>query len=130
MGLTAGRLLKIGSCLSAAVFFVPRRGPHERRPGEGFFDPTPAVPVGGNPGTTIGQQRINAFLLAAQIWGETIASDVPIFVLANLASGVTSLIPDADLRRPDAIDPTTVVAQIHAHRATRSRSASDSPGCR
>ena len=26
-------------------------------PGEGFNDPTPAVPVGGNTGTTLGQQR-------------------------------------------------------------------------
>ena len=29
--------------------------------GEGFNDPTPAAPVGGNPGTTIGQQRLNRF---------------------------------------------------------------------
>ena len=31
---------------------------------------------------------------------------LPIFVLANLASGVTSVIPDVDLRRPGAIDPS------------------------
>src|SRR5690242_19174650 len=28
-------------------------------PGEGFNDPTPAAPVGGNTGTTLGQQRLN-----------------------------------------------------------------------
>ena len=30
-------------------------------PGVGFNDPTPVAPVGGNPGTTLGQQRLNAF---------------------------------------------------------------------
>lgn len=51
--------------------------------------------------------------------GETDLTTLPIFALANLASGVTSLIPDVDLRRPDAVDPARVVAQIEAHRATR-----------
>jgi hypothetical protein len=37
--------------------------------GEGFNDPTPATPVGGNPGTTIGQQRLNVFQYAANLWG-------------------------------------------------------------
>lgn len=41
---------------------------------------------------------------------------LPVFVLANLASGVTSVIPDADLRYPGAIDPAGVVTQIQQHR--------------
>ncbi len=60
-------------------------------PGVGFNDPTPAAPVGGNPGTTLGQQRINVFLKAAEIWGEKLDSNVPIFVIAQfvpLAPGV------------------------------------------
>ncbi len=52
--------------------------------GEGFNDPTPAVPVGGNPGLTLGQQRINAFLHAASIWGATLDSSVQINVLATM----------------------------------------------
>jgi olefin beta-lactone synthetase len=44
--------------------------------------------------------------------GESDLTTLPIFVLANLASGVTSIIPDADLRAPGAVDPTPVVAQI------------------
>ncbi len=40
---------------------------------------------------------------------------LPIFLLANLGSGVTSVIPDADLRYPGAIDPARVVAQIQTH---------------
>ncbi|MTV36083.1 PA domain-containing protein [Duganella radicis] len=52
-------------------------------PGSGFNDPTPAVPVGGNTGTTLGAQRLNAFQAAASKWGETLDSGVPIRVLAT-----------------------------------------------
>ncbi|HEV7813757.1 MAG TPA: PA domain-containing protein [Janthinobacterium sp.] len=51
-------------------------------PGEGFNDPTPAAPVGGNPGTTLGQQRLIAFTYAADIWGSKLSSDVPIRIQA------------------------------------------------
>jgi hypothetical protein len=51
-------------------------------PGEGFNDPTPAAPVGGNPGTTLGQQRLIAFAYAADIWGGTLDSNQTIFVQA------------------------------------------------
>lgn len=40
---------------------------------------------------------------------------LPIFVLANLGSGVTSILPDADLRSPGAIDPLPVLSQIQRH---------------
>jgi len=52
-------------------------------PGEGFNDPTPAAPVGGNTGTTLGAQRLQVFQKAAQIWGQAVYSDVPIVVEAN-----------------------------------------------
>src|SRR5689334_17892025 len=52
-------------------------------PGEGFNDPTPAAPVGGNTGTTLGQQRLNAFQHAADIWGATLTSSVPIRIGAS-----------------------------------------------
>ncbi|HEV2845252.1 MAG TPA: peptidase, partial [Thermoanaerobaculia bacterium] len=45
---------------------------------EGFNDPTPAAPVGGNPGTTLGEQRRIAFQHAADIWGAVLDSPVPI----------------------------------------------------
>ena len=51
--------------------------------GVGFNDPTPAVPVGGNTGTTLGQQRLNAFQYAANIWGATLTSSVPILINAS-----------------------------------------------
>jgi hypothetical protein len=51
--------------------------------GVGFNDPTPAAPVGGNPGTTLGAQRLNAFQFAADIWGATLDSSVPIKIYAT-----------------------------------------------
>jgi hypothetical protein len=51
--------------------------------GEGFNDPTPAAPVGGNPGTTVGQQRLNVFQEAANIWGGLLPSSVTIYVTAQ-----------------------------------------------
>jgi hypothetical protein len=51
--------------------------------GEGFNDPTPAAPVGGNSGTTLGAQRLIAFQSAADIWGARLASSVTIRVRAQ-----------------------------------------------
>jgi len=50
---------------------------------EGFNDPTPVAPVGGNNGTTLGQQRLNLFQKAADIWGAAIESSVPIRIKAS-----------------------------------------------
>jgi hypothetical protein len=52
-------------------------------PGEGFNDSTPASPVGGNSGTTLGQQRLNVFQKAADIWGRALSGDIPVVVVAN-----------------------------------------------
>ena len=51
--------------------------------GEGFNDPTPAAPVGGNPGTTIGAQRLYVFNYAAAIWGSILPSTVEIRINAR-----------------------------------------------
>jgi hypothetical protein len=52
----------------------------------GFNDPTPVAPVGNNIGTTLGQQRLNAFQFAANVWGATINSSVTITIRASWAS--------------------------------------------
>jgi len=51
-------------------------------PGVGFNDPTPADPIGGNPGTTRGQQALNVFQSAADAWGKRLQSDQTINVIA------------------------------------------------
>lgn len=55
-------------------------------PGEGFNDPTPASPVGGNPGVTVGEQRQRVFDAAANIWGATLTSTQTIRVAALFES--------------------------------------------
>jgi hypothetical protein len=51
--------------------------------GVGFNDTTAAAPVGGNTGTTLGQQRLNAFQRAAELWGALLDSDVEIRIKAS-----------------------------------------------
>lgn len=46
--------------------------------GQGLDDPTPATPIGGNPGTTRGEQAQVVFRFAADLWGQVLDSDVPI----------------------------------------------------
>jgi hypothetical protein len=48
--------------------------------GEGFNDATPAAPVGGNPGTSVGAQRLYVFQYAANLWGAMLPSNVTIRV--------------------------------------------------
>jgi hypothetical protein len=52
--------------------------------GEGFNDTTAVAPVGGNPGTTRGAQRLNAFTYAADLWGAQLTSGVTIKVDATM----------------------------------------------
>ena len=82
--------------------------------GEGFNDPTLAAPVGGNTGTTLGQQRLIAFQAAASIWGARLTSSVPIQVLANF----------------DPLTCTATSAVLGAAGRASSRATSRGPRCR
>jgi len=55
-------------------------------PGFGMNDPTPRSPVGGNPGTTLGNPRLFALQEAGPIWGRFLHSEVPIRVDVEFAS--------------------------------------------
>jgi len=46
--------------------------------GDGFNDTTPRAPVGGNPKTTLGAQRLFVMQYAAGVWGNLLHSDVVI----------------------------------------------------
>ncbi len=52
-------------------------------PGVGFNDATPAAPIGGNTGTTVGAQRLNAFSHAASIWSSSLESSVQLVIDAS-----------------------------------------------
>ncbi len=81
------RALIVGLILVAAMAFDAGAATiviiNQDGAGEGFNDPTPAAPVGGNPGTTVGQQRLNVFQHAANIWGALLPSAVTINVQAQ-----------------------------------------------
>lgn len=51
--------------------------------------------------------------------GEVDLATLPIFALSNLASGLATVIPEADLRRPGFIHPGPVLVQIAAERPMR-----------
>jgi hypothetical protein len=51
--------------------------------GIGFNDPTPRAPIGGNPGTTLGQQRLNVLQQAAARWSSALDTNVDIRVRAQ-----------------------------------------------
>jgi hypothetical protein len=81
-------------------------------PGVGFNDPTPAAPVGGNTGTTLGQQRLIAFQHAADLWAARLDSSVPIRIRAQftpLGAGVLGSAGPVSVARnfPGAILPNT-----------------------
>jgi cysteine-rich repeat protein len=82
----AARIVAAGTCLALALAGSARAATvtvlNRDAAGEGFNDPTPRAPVGGNPGTTLGAQRLAAFQYAADLWGTVLSSDVPIVVEA------------------------------------------------
>ncbi len=53
---------------------------------EGFTDGTAAAPAAGNPGKTLGEQRLYVFRKAAEQWGHLIDSPVPIRIDARMSS--------------------------------------------
>lgn len=77
--------------------------------GQGLNDPTPAAPIGLNPGTTVGEQRRIAYQFAADLWGAVLDSDVDVRVGASFqpqsctatggvlgAAGATQIFRDFD----------------------------------
>ena len=71
--------------------------------------------------------RTHGFLLAqhqalrqalTSVPGQVIMATLPIFVLSQLASGVTSVIPDADLRFPEMVQPQRVISQVETFGVT------------
>ncbi|WP_269523206.1 PA domain-containing protein [Coraliomargarita parva] len=74
-----GLALSLGSGLPAASFTFVYTDP----PDFGYYDSTAVSPVGGNPGTTLGEQRQNLLAYAANYWGQFLDSDVSIVISAS-----------------------------------------------
>jgi hypothetical protein len=77
--ITLAALLASGTAFGAANIVIV----NANAPGVGFNDSTPAAPVGGNTGTTLGEQRLNAFAYAASLWGAELDSTVATEVLST-----------------------------------------------
>ncbi|WP_428240300.1 AMP-binding protein [Gynuella sp.] len=91
-------------------------------------DPALLTFTSGSTGRPKAAQRSHGFLLAQHAAlqatlnlqpGDVDLTTLPVFLLANLASGITSVIPDADLRAPGQIDAAPVIAQIQRHQVNR-----------
>ena len=91
---------------------------------------TPALVTftSGSTGTPKAAVRTHGFLLAQHRAirdaldlqsGQRDFATLPIFVLANLASGVTTIVPSLDLRRPGAVSPSALAREVHRTRPTR-----------
>ncbi len=81
---SASFALTLASCPAAvgtptSTIIITSRDPA----GVGFNDPTPVAPVGGNTGTTLGQQRFNVYRCVADIWERALVSNSPITVSAG-----------------------------------------------
>jgi acyl-CoA synthetase (AMP-forming)/AMP-acid ligase II len=108
---------------------MPREAIYEAAPN----DPALLTFTSGSTGQPKAMVRSHAFLLAqhrvlernfsSQPGGVSLTT-LPIFVLADLASGMTSLIAAGDLRHPGRIEAAPVLAQIARYRPVR---ASASP---
>ena len=82
----------------------------------------------GSTGAPKGAVRTHAFLRAQhEALQATVGAGVgmidlvtfPVVVLSNLASGATSVLPDADLRRPAQVDPLRLLQQLVDASSTR-----------
>lgn len=74
--------------------------------GVGFNDNTPVSPVGGNNGTTLGQQRLIAVQHAADLWGAVLTSNsnAPIVIAASWPSNLACAADGATLASAGSSD--------------------------
>ena len=81
-----GGIVPAGWSASTFVFI------DEAGPGSGFTAGEARAPVGGNSGTTLGEQRRQVFLRAGEIWGRFLYSPIPIEVSVSFeALGASTL---------------------------------------
>ncbi|MEO7066132.1 MAG: PA domain-containing protein [Rhodanobacter sp.] len=119
--LMAAGLLGVASYASAADITISNQ---DVGTGQGLDDPTPATPVGGNPGTTRGEQAQIVFQFAADIWGAVLQSQVPVTVSASFAkldcdatSGVLGSAGTINIYAFNAPVPTGALANTWYHSA-------------
>jgi hypothetical protein len=95
--------------------------------GEGFNDQTHVAPVGGNPGTTLGQQRWNVVQQAASIWGALITSPEPILIQVGFnpmsCTATSAVLGAAGPRFVEYGDPNFEFQHVWYHEALANKQA-------
>lgn len=123
------RQVPISFCTSRipATHFVSLRGDANSKQSVAEVEDTASALItftSGSTGQPKAALRTHGFLIAQQDAlqeslrlrpGDSDLTTLPIFVLSNLASGVTSVLPDADMRAPGKIDARPVLDQIERH---------------
>jgi hypothetical protein len=79
----AWAILPLGAAMLAPASAATIVIVNQNAVGVGFNDPTPALPVGGNPGTSLGEQRLILFQTAAREWAALLKSNLVIRVGAQ-----------------------------------------------
>jgi MYXO-CTERM domain-containing protein len=86
--------------------------------GRGYLDPTPVQPVGGNPGTSVGQQRRIVFERALAVFAGRLQSTQPIRVLTTFSGDVDGL---------ECTPTAAVLGGAAAHHAVHYRGPAGAP---
>lgn len=135
--LLSPRLRRIPRCFVTSRFFPAAISMQRADRLEPLADIVPCEPdtpalltfTSGSTGKPKAASRSHGFLLSQHRalesaleleHGQTDLTTLPIFLLANLASGLTSVIPAVDLRYPGRIEARSVVAQLTRLGVTRS----------
>ena len=117
------------SWVPGSVDIFSRWSRNGTKPVEAIDDDSPALVTftSGSTGAPKAAVRTHGFLRAQHkameeslrpTPGAVDLTTLPIFVLANLASGVTCVLPDADLRNPGSCAPRPIIAQIERHQVS------------
>jgi acyl-CoA synthetase (AMP-forming)/AMP-acid ligase II len=132
--LASGRYRALG-LMSTELWMKPWLSPDDRAEGEADIDPVdddhPALIsfTSGSTGRPKTIVRSHGFLkhqsacveqlIRPETGGEIDLVAFPVFVLANLALGVTSVLPNWNVRKHDEVDPASIASLIELHHITR-----------
>lgn len=122
--------IAIGGPVPGAISWwrINRLFPHSTITACAYSAPALLTFTSGSTGQPKATMRTHGFLLAQHrvlekclslAPGQIDLTTMPIFTLANLASGVTSLIPNVDLRAPGTVDPAAIVQHIETQYVSR-----------
>ena len=76
----------IATCLAIPAAHASIIPVNEDASGVGLNDPTARAPEGGNPGTTVGEQRRIVYQFAADLWDSTLTTGIDVKVAASFAA--------------------------------------------